>query len=277
MIHDIFLTYANYSLRKHPKKLLDMLFVLRELGIENLSQYWDDFIWIVRYFVAFVRIDDLERAREITYKLNLRGLRFSMECGWRIAYEGVYGYRDGFCEKECDQHSEMKQIYGDGIFSKPGELKCYECYQFYFRSLLTGITEGKKYSEIGFYGLNHLIINARLDLNKFVDIVPSHTGTSDEVLEERLSFIPRYASFIDSDDRGGLAFRRLFFDFMVGFSLTEFLLNNDRRKIKNCPYCKKFFIAKDVKRVRCYSRECEKEYRRLQKQRQREENPLKYI
>jgi hypothetical protein len=52
---------------------------------------------------------------------------------------------------------------------------------------------------------------------------------------------------------------------------------NNRKYIKKCPYCGNFFIAKDIKRkTRCYSKECEKEYQREKKQKQRKEDPATY-
>lgn len=57
------------------------------------------------------------------------------------------------------------------------------------------------------------------------------------------------------------------------YCLVNFLKSNDRRKIKKCPYCDKFFIAKDIKRKRCYSDDCRKEYERNKKRKQREDEP----
>lgn len=60
-------------------------------------------------------------------------------------------------------------------------------------------------------------------------------------------------------------------------SLMYFLkLSDNRKKLKRCPYCKKFFIAKDAKRKICYSINCGRESKRLQKQKQRRDNPVKY-
>lgn len=49
------------------------------------------------------------------------------------------------------------------------------------------------------------------------------------------------------------------------------------KRLKKCPFCRKFFIAKDIKRVtRCYSNQCEKEYMRDKKRKQREAEPEIY-
>jgi predicted RNA-binding Zn ribbon-like protein len=60
----------------------------------------------------------------------------------------------------------------------------------------------------------------------------------------------------------------------ITYSLIEFLLNYDRRKLKRCPYCNNFFIAKSINRkTRCYSKDCEKAYQRDKKRKQREKEP----
>ena len=65
---------------------------------------------------------------------------------------------------------------------------------------------------------------------------------------------------------------------LASYSLTEFIISNDRRKLKFCPYCKRFFIAKDIKRKhRCYSQNCMKKWERDKKRVQRETDPVKYV
>ena len=64
---------------------------------------------------------------------------------------------------------------------------------------------------------------------------------------------------------------------IVSYSLVEFLRKNNLKKLKLCPFCNNFFIAKDTKREkRCYSKECEKTYQREKKRKQRENDPVKY-
>jgi hypothetical protein len=63
----------------------------------------------------------------------------------------------------------------------------------------------------------------------------------------------------------------------VVFSFVEFLKHPKNRKlIRKCPYCNNFFIAKDIKRKKCYSNNCIKEYEKLKKRKQREGNLSKY-
>ncbi len=92
-----------------------------------------------------------------------------------------------------------------------------------------------------------------------------------------------YSKTIDAvlnvtEPRNALAhcFGLMFNNTILAYNLAEFLVHNDRRKLKQCPYCEKFYIAKDIKRQRCYSKECQREYERQKKQQQREDDPVKY-
>ncbi|MBF0227595.1 MAG: hypothetical protein HQK76_19280 [Desulfobacterales bacterium] len=50
---------------------------------------------------------------------------------------------------------------------------------------------------------------------------------------------------------------------IIGISLLKFLeVKNNYKKIKLCPVCNKFFIAKDTKREFCYSKACEQKYKK---------------
>jgi hypothetical protein len=81
-----------------------------------------------------------------------------------------------------------------------------------------------------------------------------------------------------TEPRNALAhcFCLIFNNTILAYNLAEFLVHNDRRKLKQCPYCEKFYIAKDIKRQRCYSKKCQREYERQKKQKQREDDPVKY-
>ena len=67
-------------------------------------------------------------------------------------------------------------------------------------------------------------------------------------------------------------------DEFVHWMVEFFRGRHNRKYIKECPYCGNFFIAKDIKRkTRCYSKECDKEYQRYKKRKQRENDPVKYV
>jgi len=62
----------------------------------------------------------------------------------------------------------------------------------------------------------------------------------------------------------------------LSYRLIKFLNNTDLIKMKKCPYCHKFFLAKNKTRKKCYSSDCRKEYERLKKQKQRSDDPVTY-
>lgn len=67
----------------------------------------------------------------------------------------------------------------------------------------------------------------------------------------------KLAGFNDSADSGDNHGR--FFEFVytiVGYSLLEFLLHNDRRKLNYCEECHKFYISKSVRKQRFCSKKC---------------------
>lgn len=65
---------------------------------------------------------------------------------------------------------------------------------------------------------------------------------------------------------------------IIAYCLFHYLANTEnKKKLKKCPLCEMFFIAEDTKRVKCYSSECQRIYARLKKQKQREDDPEKYI
>jgi len=64
----------------------------------------------------------------------------------------------------------------------------------------------------------------------------------------------------------------------ASYAFFEFFLENQNvDRIRHCSICSEFFIAEDLKRHRCYTPACHKEYERLKKQKQREDDPVKYF
>ena len=66
------------------------------------------------------------------------------------------------------------------------------------------------------------------------------------------------------------------FSIVLSYLFVEYLRNHGPRRIRKCPYCNKYFLAKHARRERCYSKECEKKYQRLKKRKQRELEPEIY-
>ena len=60
------------------------------------------------------------------------------------------------------------------------------------------------------------------------------------------------------------------------FNLVDFLSKGNLKKIKKCSICGLLFTARDAKRKICYEDKCFRDYKRIQKKRQRDINPVKY-
>jgi hypothetical protein len=181
---------------------------------------------------------------------------------YRMAYEAIFGYRDGYCEEGC-MHRQTRLILGEKKFIEPKRLNCYECGREYFVNMLCQIVTSVEYSNIK--GLDTIIRNCYANIGKTVIITdaPAKSPFKEEFKESidwQLGLL-----FIDVSIEN---FKRKFLDFfehIIAFSLSEFLLHNDRRKLKNCPYCHNFFIANDIRKQRCKSDDCRKVYEREKK------------
>jgi hypothetical protein len=250
-IENIFLTYANYPLRENPDKLFKILEKLKNLKFFYFFEgAWPSYQEIIRHFIMLVKTDDQKRAEKI-YKYK--------SSNFKIAFEAIYGYRDGFCEKRCPKRWR-KSIFGSERFVGPGRLKCYECDRLYFRYLLTGIARRKEYSEIGpddfpLLGLVEYLMNAHRNIEKFVEpVTTSKESGFEEGLTERFTLIPRNLKSNHGSYREN--FSSIFFDSSVAFSLAEFLLHKDRRRLKYCDECEKFFVSKSIRPSRFCSDKC---------------------
>jgi hypothetical protein len=61
------------------------------------------------------------------------------------------------------------------------------------------------------------------------------------------------------------------------FELTADEEGDFIKRLRKCPYCNQYYLARDLKRTKCcYSASCEKEHARNKKKTQRENDPLTY-
>jgi hypothetical protein len=59
-------------------------------------------------------------------------------------------------------------------------------------------------------------------------------------------------------------------------SLLDYLCEGNLKQLKRCPYCRKYFIAKDSKRKICYEKKCLNNYHRSDMKKRRDTDPVKY-
>lgn len=204
------------------------------------------------------------------------------------AFESVFGYllNKGCyewelfydsCGNNCTDKEERKAIIGEEYFVGEKRLKCYECDQLFFINIIDKISKGLEYSEIKEF--NSLLRDTIKTVRWSVDIVDNipHSPFKDQ-LAEGLYIVPDgFFELIENPFMADEDTQKLFKCFIysaIGYSLISFLIKNDRRKLKRCPYCNNFFIAKSINRkTRCYESDCEKAYQRVKKRKQREKEP----
>jgi len=279
-IENIFLDYANTNLKENPEIFykiirdfnsleflrIDCKLTTKASGEKNKIGLMEG---IIRSFVELVKCDDLQTA--IKLRKNLESIENDekesielhvLEAAYRhsigldfanidavffmIAYQMVFGYENGFCECEDGNgciYNHRKYFLGTERFTEPERIKCYECDQLFFRYMLEEITKGKEYSNIGSGALKYLLGVAHN--NFYPNVVTVETPSKSHFKENLNPFITYKPKIIDSGVFKD-AFRSIFIDDIVAYSLCEYLLNNDRRKLKLCEQCNKFFIASKV-------------------------------
>ncbi len=139
-----------------------------------------------------------------------------------------------------------------------------------FRKIINKMIKGETLEEIQYDNfLGDFLLNIRseyLDLNQQmiikgnqIKIVPYMTDLP------VMTYSPQ--SFLDD-----------FFSPCLFYCFIKYLEEDMHfKRIKKCPYCQKFYIAKSINRKTCcYLNDCEKAYQRDKKRKQRDKNPVKY-
>jgi hypothetical protein len=300
MIQDVFLSYANHHLGESPEKVNEVFDALKialkgsNIEIEDLSQR--EFHEIAKHFIAFVKCSDLTSAQKLLETITPRDVsdRLPPADIVKIAFEGVFGSRDkydpyGITHTYCTVggcwwYSDRREVLGEQRFVGPDRLKCFECDQLIFENILNCIVEGQNDKDIP--GLSFLMaeLEVRSPVYSMRTPGPRYEMRPEDALKKGTG--PYYYFGITpmnrfhhakgwfGEHRG--AWGEILLMQIVGYSLKEFLLHGNHRKLKRCPYCRQFFVAKDIKKLYCYSPTCKTEYERRKKQKQREEDPVTY-
>jgi hypothetical protein len=224
---------------------------------------------MLEHFVQFAKRDDPEKAHEIRtnyidkmkyrweYKESSGGpdpygpQRHEIEMPLRdilrmqemdIAFDAVYQYRDGYCESTPGYCVIKRDLLDEKYFCGPTRLKCYECNQLFLRKLLEEIIAGKPLSDIGKEGVlgeEGVLAELLYNSHNYIRTRVLLEDPSDEKGEKEVQ-----AQVVLDIEAVHLGFNTFFVNSIVCYSLAHFLLNNDRRKLKRCPLCNKFFIGK---------------------------------
>lgn len=304
MIEDIFLAYANNLLKNNPQNFYSI--------IEEIEKYKhiiidkDEFAPIIKYIIELSEyIDSQDFLSNVEKRGGINHYDDRFDNDLYHAVEAIAGDRITFYsdqkiwEKQkyskklikellaektrhwfnCNLRKTVKEYTGQDFCEDQFLQKCYECHQLNFRYCLLQIVNGKEYSEIDEFLYDVCEWSTAISSSKtYLSLSKEKKQPFSEwlvsVKELFLSFDEFQSGFL------GNSYHALnnFIFAIASYSLTEFLVSNDRRKIKYCPYCEKFFIAKDIKRKNCcYSNDCIRKWERDKKKDQREKDPVKYI
>ena len=332
MLDDFFIIYTNNNFRDNPENLYKIsdeidpfMFPLNNHGSKNTLNFF------IEELISISEINDPDAAYDLIPKWedDSEGLPAGERSRIRVckpdleaAYKAAYWYQGHNCHNRCIQ------IYGHGL-AKTAErleyggnrrLKCFECSQFFFRNFLTKFVKGGSLDDL----LHPLEIDEEfykkikaykpyLDV-KIGEKISDGSGleryivSESNCVEEKIVFINddefyrkkfiKLNDLFDSDEYFRNPPKNSFNEFItsiVGYSLTNFLLNDKLAKLKKCHGCDKFFKAsKNDKRIKfcpdCTSKsrkskderaEYQKQYRLKKKQdstaQEREAKIMNYI
>jgi NAD-dependent dihydropyrimidine dehydrogenase PreA subunit len=247
MIENVFLTYANHSLTNEPKHFYKIFNEI--ISYISIPAYLNsDLENMIDLILEFARINDPVKAQEFLDHLksdpNKINIQFPLVV-FQQTYGYVYGYMEGYCEKTCPFGgiSKIKALGKEG-FMGSDRYKCYECEQKYLIYILENIIKDKEYSEI--IGFSNFLNQAQNIIKTGLTIEKSLNPPFKEKLNKTLIWQPMNISLSIGHFLGGI----------ISYSLGEFLLNNDRKKLNPCDECHKFYISKSIRKQRFCSDKC---------------------
>ncbi len=245
MIEEIFLAYANNLLTDNPENFSKTIEVIRNQKVLN-------------YLIASKPLKSLS---ELKYDRDACNLLYHSD------------ESKNNCKKNCYKWKWARQ--------DNANLNCFECQQVFFIHILNAIVAGKELAQIGGYEefTGSYPVKKLYSRYKTAMKDAKFNKTEPEPLWSDATEIHDFMNIVSNDGASleHRIFLSTFFQSIIALSLLSFLDGKDTKRLKRCPHCKMFFIANDAKRKICYSPECRKAYERIKKQKQRNDNPVRYI
>lgn len=298
MIEDVFLTYANEP-TKDNLKYFDSVY---EIVVQELQIDLQNVPEIIRIIPQLVNINEPQKFLErVNQKGNINRYDDHFDDMLRHAVEAITSQRVGhyidlYYARErgnkntrtiellkracfnCDHRETVHKYLGEDLCEEGFQRKCYECYQLVFRGILNQIVNGIEYEDIVDIE-KALFWSSEISSMRTDPVIVEKNSPSFRCgLEGRGSFSLSFQSFADGMLGNSYTAFNDFFFALASYSLTTFLISNNREKLKCCSYCGKYFIARDIKRKRCcYSRECVRKAEREKKRIQRDSDPVRYL
>jgi ribosomal protein S27AE len=257
---DIFLAYANTPLRGNPRGLYN---TLGEMKKHFFWKQWEREFDL--YIEKIIEMDktpySIELKRDLAQELsdlskrlpnNRPSSKKDLSTLFRFwALFEVHGRKITNCNIDGDDDLDAPFFCDWGAFRgrRPYTEKCYVCDQKHFSFILGRLTTGNAphTSDIGL-------------LNEYFDYTAQlhYFSKGGELLPdlrpiESLLINPLVGEWRSSFVRKGWRWPLpAIFRGAVAGGLLKFLRDNDSRKLKQCPYCGEFFVAKHIKREFCY-------------------------
>lgn len=148
------------------------------------------------------------------------------------------GHKINDPEVVCSLGHVQRGVYMAQLCLKDGEyIKCYECDQIYFRSIIAELAKGKERSQI--CGINNVESAWVAAIGK--KPIPSPDKKKSPLSKETMDVFSFFKSL-----------RALYWN-SASFKLIEFLRDSNQSKISVCELCKVFYIAKkaDIRNKYC--------------------------
>jgi hypothetical protein len=247
-IEKVFLAYANHPLRENP-------YYFREVcdAIESIFSFSSPNIQNLRPLAGFiVEIAKRNNPQIANYFVQEKPASLNAvvdNISQRIGAEAVYGYRDKFCEFKCPKRAIRAERIDKKLLEGPERLKCYECQQLHFVRMLSEIVGGEEFSEIR--GFSSFVSDGYKFFKQDVRVLSESKAKAPfkTKLQRAVNWNPGDPLYcVESGSLFGpykFAFQH-FLDGLIAFSLCEFLLDSDRRKLRRCEWCGTFFVASKV-------------------------------
>jgi len=320
MLDTLFLTYANHSFKDDPEnlnKLFNKIFPF--VSNNEIPAMTTQCKYIIDNIISFTKDNDPKVAdkhrEEIISRLMKQGVLNLEKPLLDIAFEAVYRYRDGYCEYGClaDNGIDLSKTPKKSGLKGDERLKCHECRQLHFISILSDIASGKHYETMipkkstitidkegtEIYKHNGLPFPHKIGNN--VELPTDNQLTFETYIEKAYDCVGMEIGITNKgelESRPFVSLRNLtdvvppprypfikFSDYLislVGYSLTKFLLGKDKQgrpnriRLKRCPGCPKFFKADRLDKEYC-SKECySKHYHRKYMEEKRDPESPKY-
>jgi hypothetical protein len=284
-IENIFLSYLNSPIKNSPESLLNLY--------DGIAQYFGSGDPIARpktineltlkVVVSIIKKGD-EAERDFKQMVedyfkdepDFLSLGYPCDTVYRTAYHAVYGFQNGYCEHKCP-HRNLRSIlseFSEGLFTGSDRLKCYECDKLWFVWIVLQIISGKDYAEID--GFPAMVHGNEECTKSVIGLAKSdrHPQFKTILKEDKIFRVPDVSILEEGKVYPGKDIFNSFIQKMAAFSLIGFLVANDRRRLKHCQFCDKFFIAEDIRRKMCYSADCRRGYHKKDMMKRRDQYKL---